>query len=135
MLRAVLEGIAFNHRIHVDALRDGFAFDQARLAGGVSRNPAVVQMFADVLGMPVTVTETDEAAAWGAALCAGSGAGVFADPQSDPRDTASIAKTCRPDAARSADYEKRYQVFREIADAMIPLWPRIAALAPEQSAN
>jgi len=135
MLRAVLEGIAFNHRIHVDALRDGFAFDQARLAGGVSRNPAVVQMFADVLGMPVTVTETDEAAAWGAALCAGSGAGVFADPQSDPRDTAAIAKTCRPDAARSADYEKRYQVFRDIADAMIPLWPKIAALAPEQSAN
>jgi L-xylulokinase len=26
-------------------------------------------------------------------------------------------------------------VFRDIADAMIPLWPKIAALAPEQSAN
>ncbi|OWK23007.1 hypothetical protein AJ87_39825 [Rhizobium yanglingense] len=72
MLRAVLEGIAFNHRIHVDALGDGFEFEEARLAGGVSRNPLVVQMFADVLGIPVTVTETDEAAAWGAALCAGS---------------------------------------------------------------
>ncbi|MGO7939631.1 FGGY-family carbohydrate kinase, partial [Rhizobium ruizarguesonis] len=79
----------------------------ARLAGGVSRSPAVVQMFADVLGMPVTATETDEAAAWGAALCAGAGAGVFADPQSDPRDTASRAKTGRPEAARSADDEKR----------------------------
>ncbi len=135
MLRAVLEGIAFNHRIHVDALRDGFSFDRARLAGGISRNPPVVQMFADILGMPVAVTETDEAAAWGAALCAGSGAGIYDDPQSDPRDTASIEKTCQPDPARSADYEKRYQVFREIADAMTPLWPKIAALAPDQVAN
>ncbi|WFU91121.1 carbohydrate kinase (plasmid) [Rhizobium sp. CC1099] len=133
MLRAVLEGIAFNHRIHVDALGDGFEFEEARLAGGVSRNPLVVQMFADVLGIPVTVTETDEAAAWGAALCAGSGAGVYADPQSDPRDISRIAKTCQPDAARSADYDKRYRVFRQIADAMTPLWPKIAGLAPEQS--
>jgi L-xylulokinase len=131
MLRAVLEGIAFNHRVHVDALRDGFAFEEARLAGGVSRNPLVVQMFADVLGMPVTVTETDEAAAWGAALCAGSGVGIYADPQSDPRDVTRIAKTCLPDAARSADYEHRYRVFREIAEAMTPLWPKIAALASE----
>jgi L-xylulokinase len=135
MLRAVLEGIAFNHRVHVDALRDGFAFDKASLTGGVSRNPVVAQMVADVLGMPVTVTETDEAAAWGAALCAGSGAGLYADPQSDPRDIASIAKIYRPDAARSADMEKRYRLFCEIADTMAPLWPKIGALAQAQTAN
>jgi L-xylulokinase len=135
MLRAVLEGIAFNHRIHVDALRDGFTFDQARLAGGISRNGSVVQMFADILGMPVTVTETDEAAAWGAALCAGSGAGIYADPRSDPRDTKSMERTYQPDPARSADYAKRYRLFCDIADAMTPLWPKIAALAPENAVN
>ncbi|WJH41524.1 carbohydrate kinase [Aliirhizobium terrae] len=129
MLRAVLEGIAFNHRIHVDALRDGFAFDRASLTGGVSRNPVVAQLFADVLAMPVTVTETDEAAAWGAALCAGSGAGIYADPQSDPRDIERVAKTYQPDAARSADMERRYRIFCEIAETMAPLWPKIGALA------
>jgi L-xylulokinase len=81
----------------------------------------------------VTVTETEEAAAWGAALCAGSGAGAFADPLSDPRDITRIAKTFQPDAARSAHYDNRYRVFRQIADAMTPLWPKIAGLAPEQS--
>ena len=133
MLRAVLEGIAFNHKIHVDALSDGFSFDQARLAGGVSRNPIVVQMFADVLGMPVTITETDEAAAWGAALCAGAGIGVYASPQSDPRDDGKIARTYRPDSARSADYRIRYDLFRDIAEAMAPLWPRIGNLATRHS--
>ncbi|TXI02882.1 MAG: carbohydrate kinase [Rhizobium sp.] len=133
MLRAVLEGIAFNHRIHVDALGDGFSFDRARLAGGVSRNPIVVQMFADVLGMPVTVTETDEAAAWGAALCAGAGIGVYANPESDPRDVDKIATTYHPDPARSADYRIRYALFRDIAEAMKPLWSRIGDLAARHS--
>ena len=70
-MRAVIEGIAFNHRHHVDALRDGFAPRAARLTGGISRAPVFAQLFADVLDMPVTVSATEEAAAWGAALCAG----------------------------------------------------------------
>ncbi|MDM9627957.1 FGGY-family carbohydrate kinase [Rhizobium sp. S152] len=134
MLRAVLEGIAFNHRIHVDALREGFSFGEARLAGGVSRNPAVVQMFADVLNMPVTITGTDEAAAWGAALCAGSAVDIYADPQSAAAGRKHGA-TCLPDPARSAEYEKRYRVFLEIAEAMAPVWPKITGLAQEGAAN
>lgn len=129
MLRAVWEGIAFNHRIHVDHLKEGFAISAARLTGGVSRSPAFAQMFANVLGMPVTVTETDEAAAWGAALCAGKGAGVFADVYSDPRDLDAIGCTYIPDAERSAQYEKRFALFREIASALGPLWPKIEALS------
>ena len=33
MLRAVLEGIACNHRVHVDALRQGFGAGEAHLQG------------------------------------------------------------------------------------------------------
>ncbi len=128
MLRAVWEGIAFNHRIHVDHLRDGFPISAARLTGGVSRSPAFAQMFANVLGMPVTVTDTDEAAAWGAALCAGVGAGVFTDVNADPRDLDAIARRYTPDPERAAAYETRYALFRDIAQALGPLWPRIEAL-------
>lgn len=129
MLRAVLEGIAFNHRVHVDALRDGFAVSGVRLTGGASRNPAFAQMFADVLAMPVIVTATDEAAAWGAALCAGAGAGLYASPQDDPRDLDRLAATFQPDPGRSAAYEARYRLFARIAETMAPLWPEIDALA------
>ncbi|MFD1791680.1 FGGY-family carbohydrate kinase [Ochrobactrum teleogrylli] len=129
MLRAVWEGIAFNHRIHVDHLKEGFAISAARLTGGVSRSPAFAQMFANVLGMPVTVTETDEAAAWGAALCAGKGAGVFADVYSDPRDLDAIGCTYTPDVERSTQYKKRFALFKEIASALGPLWPKIEALS------
>lgn len=131
MLRAVIEGIAFNHRVHVDALREGFAPREARLTGGISRNSLFAQVFADVLGMPVTVTETEEAAAWGAALCAGSGVGLFPSPRHDPRDLAAIGVTYAPDPTRCAAMAERYALHCDIARAMAPLWPRIEALAPD----
>ena len=128
LLRAVLEGIAFNHRVHVDALRDGFAPAAARLTGGISRNPAMAGLFADILGLPVTATRTEEAAAWGAALCAGAGAGLFASPTDDPRDLAAIETTYRPDSARQRAYDEKYRVFLDLAEAMKPLWPVLGRL-------
>ncbi|MBA3326054.1 MAG: carbohydrate kinase, partial [Rhodobacteraceae bacterium] len=133
MLRAVLEGIAFNHRVHVDALRDGFAVREARLTGGASRNPAFAQMFADVLAMPVVVTATDEAAAWGAALCAGAGVGLYASPKDDPRDLKRLATTYSPDAERSAAYDARFRLFCRVAETLAPLWPEIDRLAGDDA--
>lgn len=130
-IRAVLEGIAFNHRIHVDALTDGFAPRSARLTGGISRMPAMAGLFADILGMPVTATATEEAAAWGAALCAGTGAGLFASPTDDPRDLESIETTHEPDELRCGMFDEKYRVFLDIADAMKPIWPRLQALGAD----
>lgn len=132
MLRAVIEGIAFNHRIHVDALRDGFAPGAARLTGGISRSPLFAQLFADALGMPVTTSDTDEAAAWGAALCAGAAVGLYDSPQHDPRDMAALTRHYAPDAARSADLATRYALFIDLTRALDPLWPRIEALAQSE---
>ncbi len=133
MLRAVLEGIAFNHRHHVDALREGFPVREARLTGGTSRNPAFARMFADVLGLPVTVTATEEAAAWGAALCAGAAVGLYASPHHDPRDLSALGRTYEPEPARQAAYEDRYRIWDDVARAMAPFWPRIERLADAEA--
>lgn len=129
MLRAVIEGIAFNHRTHVDALRDGFAPRDIRLTGGISRSPVFAQLFADALGMPVRVSDTEEAAAWGAALCAGSGVGLFASPRHDPRDVDRLTTPYRPEPQRTAELSRRYEVFTDLIDALSPVWPRIEALS------
>ena len=133
MLRAVLEGIAFNHRFHVDALRTSLPAPELRLTGGIARSPTFVQLFADVLNLAVTVAETEEAAAWGAALCAGSGVGLFATPLADPRDLAGIARRFTPDPARAADMDRRYRLHCDLAAALSPLWPRIEALSEKTS--
>ncbi len=128
VLAALLEGIAFNHRHHVDTLRAHFPTDRARLTGGASRNPTVARLFADTLGIPVTVTDTDEAAAWGAALCAGAAVGAFDRLDADPRELEAASTTYQPDPERTAHYEKRYAVYREIAESMGENWRKLEAL-------
>ncbi|WP_413991088.1 FGGY-family carbohydrate kinase [Labrys okinawensis] len=128
MLKAVLEGIVFNHRYHVEALRQGFACREVRLTGGVSRNAAFAQMFADALNLPVTVADVDEAAAFGAALCAGAAVGLFSSPQEGARAMVARAHIFEPDQARSRLYDERYAVYAGIAEALKPHWARLESL-------
>lgn len=128
ILAALLEGIVFNHRQHVDALRDTFPATQARLTGGASRNPTVAQLFADVLNLEVVVTDTDEAAAWGAALCAGAAIGAFARFDADPRDLDATSTTYLPRADRVSHYAQRYATFQKLADILPEAWQHLNAL-------
>jgi L-xylulokinase len=129
MLKAVLEGIVFNHRDHVEALRDGFSVREARLTGGISRNPTFAQMFADALGRRVTTTSVDEAAAFGAALCAGAAIGLYASPQEGARANGATTRDYEPDTARSAAFDERYALYRGVAEALKPQWAAIERLA------
>ncbi|TBL80439.1 sedoheptulokinase [Paenibacillus thalictri] len=46
---------------------------------GIRRNPALQRMLSESFGLPLAISEHDEEAAYGAALCAGAGCGVFGD--------------------------------------------------------
>jgi L-xylulokinase len=135
LLKAVLEGIVFNHRVHVDALREGFAVREIRLTGGGSRNPAFAQMFADVLDAPVSVTSSDEAAAFGAALCAGAAVGLYASPQEGVRAAGMTVRRYQPSAARHALYEERFSLHGRLAEAFRPHWPEIEKLANRKAGD
>ncbi|WP_337270066.1 FGGY-family carbohydrate kinase [Oryzifoliimicrobium ureilyticus] len=134
MLKAVLEGIVFNHRHHVEALRDGFSIREVRLTGGASRNPAFAQLFADALNAPVSVTGVDEAAAFGAALCAGSAVGLFRLDQARQLADQTPPRVFKPDSQRVAVLDDRFATFNRIVDALKPAWPHIEQLGHQDEA-
>ena len=134
VLAALMEGIVFNHREHVETLRCAFPASEARLTGGASRNPAVAQLFADVLGMHVTVTDTDEAAAWGAALCAGAAVGAFARFDEDPRDLEAISVRYVPEGHRHAHYDARFETYLACGAALEGTWSALNALDGQRRA-
>jgi L-xylulokinase len=129
LIKSVLEGIVFNHRTHIDALRAGFQFRSARLTGGGSRNPAFAQLFADALGMPITVAKVDEAAAFGAALCAGAAIGRYVSPGDGARRLVGTGTNYEPNEERSQELNARFAVYARLADALNPLWRDIEALS------
>ena len=125
VLRAVFEGIVFNHREHVDALRSAFAVTGAGLAGGGARNPLFSQLFADALGLEITIVDHDEVGALGAALVAGIGVGCFSSFDDAAAATRRILRRHRPDPSRQSMLEESYQRYREAIAEVRPLWPAL----------
>jgi len=96
MLRAVAEGIVFNHRHHIDLIDPKREVGRVRLTGGSSRNPFFGQLFADALDRCIEVPEMPEAGALGAAIAAGIAAGVYSGWEEAGLRTTPQLRTYRP---------------------------------------
>lgn len=123
MLRAVYEGIVFSHKYHIEKLlkyRD--RPKSIRIAGGVAKSPVWVQIFADVLQIPIEVTECTELGALGAAICAGMGAKVFDDFKDVSDAMVKIAFTAEPNPDKFDLYEKKYARYIKVINALDSIW-------------
>ena len=103
---AVMEGIAYQIRILLEAMEAYGAVDQLVLFGGGSKSPLWCQIIADITGMEILVPTTSEAAGAGAAVLAARGAGKDL-PCLDYAHTYSCSE-------RKNHYEKTYQIYRSI---------------------
>jgi L-xylulokinase len=114
LLRAVLDGVVFSHRTHLDALRTQFTLaGPARVCGGGARSPQWSKLLADAVGLDVEITDTDEAGARGAAALAGLGIGWYG---SIPDVVAATVRVARAHQARpSAVLDDRYQRYLDLA--------------------
>ncbi len=124
LLRAVYEGVVFSHMMHIEKL---FTFkggkpETVRIAGGVANSKVWVQMFADVLQLPVEVSAVSELGTMGAAICAGAACGAYASIEQASAVFAKTAYTCCPDPAKKEVYAKKYAFYKKILDALAPVW-------------
>ncbi|WP_110644012.1 FGGY-family carbohydrate kinase [Salinicola sp. CPA57] len=129
VLRAILEGVVFNHRVHVDALASTFPIDRVRITGGGSHSPRLAQLFSDSLGRPLETSRIQEAAAWGAAICAGVAAEVFpAIASATP--LCEIDHRYTPKARRQAECQRGFERYQRLVECLRPLWATLDADAP-----
>jgi xylulokinase len=126
MTRAVLEGVAFG-------LKDGFklmegaglaAGDmQIRVSGGGAKSPLWRQILADVIGAPLVTTSTTEGAAYGAALLAAVGAGVYPDV---PAACAAAIQTGEPTTPQHPEaYEAAYATYSTLYPTLKETFARL----------
>ncbi len=123
MLRALFEGVMFEHRRHIEVLRTaGVAFEHAVLSGGGARSPHWPQMFADNLGVQISVAEARETGALGAAIGAAIATGNVADYEEGVQRMTRIRQVVAPRTEMKVHYDDRYDTYLELADTMKSFW-------------
>jgi len=126
LTRAVLEGVTYGLRDSLELMRAlGLRIEQVRASGGGARSPLWRQMLADVFNTEIVTVNVTEGAAFGAALLAGVGAGVYGSVAEACERAIQVTGRTQPGPAVTvySDYYPRYR-------ALYPaLAPEFAAMA------
>ncbi len=128
LLRSAMESAIYGLRTGLDAFRaQGCQVDQLRLTGGGAGSASWRQMVADVFALPVTVQETDEGAALGAALQAlwvhdGKADGIALEAFLDSHLALDDSRACAVDSERSEAYAQFYEDYLHHVAVISPLY-------------
>ena len=132
LYRSLMEASAFGVRWIVDLLREnGVPVTELVATGGLPHhNPLLVQIYADVLDLPITVHPSQQGPALGAAILgvlaadheyqyfASTAEAVTAMAGPRPDDPQRAAKVVAPDQNNHRVYEPIYAQYRKLADIL-----------------
>jgi xylulokinase len=120
LVRAVMEGVVLTLRQGFELMIGlGVPVDRVVASGGGTRHPLWLQLQADILNRPIYQTQTIEAAAVGAALLAGVGAGVYLDARAACRRTVRWRETVvYPIPENVALYDAAYDTYCALYPAL-----------------
>jgi L-ribulokinase len=121
LFRALVEATAFGSR----AIADQFRKERVRIGsvialGGIARkSPFVMQVTADILGMPIRVAASDQTCALGAGMLAAVAAGIHPTVAEAQKKMASgFDKVYKPDRKRTSAYTRLYRKYLALGKSL-----------------
>jgi xylulokinase len=131
LYRAILEGIAFEHRLAVEgiAAASGEAIGEHVILGGGSRSGLWCQIVADVLGAPVARARSADATNLGAGVLAAFGAGWFRTVEDAATTMTGTTDSFLPSPDAAGRYDQLYrEVYRHLFPSLRPHLDRLTEL-------
>lgn len=116
--RALLEATAFGTRTIVETfVSSGVPIDELVVAGGLLRNQFLMQLYADVTGLPLSTIVSTQGPALGSAIHAAVAAGAYPDVQAAGASMgARVVGAYRPDPQAQAAYDALYAEYTQLHD-------------------
>jgi L-ribulokinase len=116
--RALIEATAFGTRTIIETFgAAGVPVTELIVTGGLVKNPLVMQIYADVTGMPLSVVASDQGPALGSAIHAAVAAGAYPDV---PAAAAAMGRVDRavhvPDPAAAKVYDELFAEYTALHD-------------------
>jgi L-xylulokinase len=123
LIRAVLEGIAFSHKTHLDRLLASRPRPAAiRMTGGAVNSAEWVRIFADVFEIPIETVEVEEPGALGAAMAAAAASGVYQTIDEAATYMTKSQRRVEPTPANFHAYRRKYWIYSQMAAALDGQW-------------
>jgi L-ribulokinase len=116
--RALLEATAFGTRTIIDAFETaGVPVKELIIAGGLTKNALLMQIYADVTRRPLSIIGSAQGPALGAAMHAAVAAGAYPDIRAAAQAMGKVERgVYLPDPDRAAAYERLYAEYRVLHD-------------------
>jgi len=115
LIRAIMEGVVLAMRNSLEIMKDlGVNPRQGIASGGGARSPLWRQIQADVYNMELTTAKVPEQAAFGAALIAGIGTGVYESVEAACHKTVTYGPPTCPIEENVRRYQDCYQIFKDL---------------------
>ncbi len=127
MTRAVLEGVAFGLKDIFTLIQNAGlgGILQVRASGGGIKSPLWRQILASVLEADLITVDVVEGAAYGAALLAGVGAGVWSNVATACKEVVKLAEITKPDEGQVVIYRIMYPIYHELYPALKSIFQKI----------
>jgi len=123
LVRALLEGVSYSQKDCLDIIEElGIEVESVRLSGGGARSPFWRQLLADILAKRVVVLETQEGSAYGAALMALVGTGVYGSVPEACRAAIREVDSVAPRPAERELYARGHQLYKSLYPALRPFY-------------
>jgi L-ribulokinase len=116
--RVLLEATAFGTRVIVESFAaSGVPVTEFIAAGGLIKNPVLMQIYSDVLRMPISTIASEQGPALGSAIHAAVAAGAYADVRAAGQAMGSRHRDAyTPDAVAADAYDALFADYRELHD-------------------
>ena len=121
--RALIEATAYGTRIIIETFREyGVPVDEFYAAGGIAKkDPMTMQIYADILNMPIQIAGSDQGGALGSAIFGSVAAGKENGGYDSVLDAASVMgkvldTVYSPIAENSRVYDKLYEEYKTLHD-------------------
>jgi L-ribulokinase len=116
--RAMIEATAFGARTIVETFESaGVAVEDFVVAGGLLKNPVVMQIYADVLRRPLHVIDSEQGPALGSAMHAAVAAGLYEDIAAASAAMGRLRRDAyAPDTEAADAYDELYDDYAGLHD-------------------
>jgi len=119
VIRAIMEGVAFSLRDSFEIFNEmDVPVETVRLGGGGARSRLWRQIQADIYGREVATVEAEEGAAFGVAMLAGVGVGVWNSVDAACAAVVRTRDVIQPDQEAKELLARQYQSYRAIYPAL-----------------